>query len=320
VARVITVAKDVRGVEMPLGNRVNTVYVVGDADQAVVFDVGVDGAGTDIAAALRTVGITAASVSHVIVSHCDVDHFGGLVSARTAFPRARILAHALDAPLIEDYQRYEDDRARGFRAYGVDEDPEVLAWARDVTRTAALDETVTGGEEIWLAGGTRVEIVHLPGHSHGHLGLWVEGSGTVVVSDAALGSAVPNADGSPAFPPTYRYVRDYRASVRRLRSMGAQHLATAHYGVFSGDTAETFLDESLSFTDTLEQLIGERLAAEGPQTLAGLTRALTVTAGGWPDEGTAGAMAFPVAGHLEDLAESGRVIKSEGHPPRWSLP
>ncbi len=204
-----------------------------------------------------------------------------------------------------------------FRGYGLDEHPDALRWTREVTRTTELDLHLTGGEWLRL-GGLQARVLTLPGHSRGQLGLWLPSTGTVLVSDAVLGRAVPDADGHPAFPPTYRFVHDYRASIRRLRDLAPKVLATAHYGVFDGPGVWTFLDESLSFTHDLERALLGFLCTDGPQTLQRLAESLSPRMGEWPD-GATGAMAFPVAGHLEDLRDRGLVTTDDDLVPRWRL-
>ena len=149
-----------------------------------------------------------------MVSHCDVDHFGGLADATDAFPNAVTVAHRADADQIDDFDVFLDQRARGFRAeHDVDETAEGLAWLRSVTRPAAVRQRVVGGEQLRLGDDWTVDILHVPGHSHGHLALWDPRSRAAVVSDAVLSDAVRTAEGEAAFPPTYRHVAPYRATI-----------------------------------------------------------------------------------------------------------
>ena len=54
-----------------------------------------------VAPALAELGVAPAEVREVIVSHADVDHYGGNAEARELFGEARLRAHALDRPSIE---------------------------------------------------------------------------------------------------------------------------------------------------------------------------------------------------------------------------
>lgn len=309
-APVVELAPGVHRIDTPLGERYASLYLLVGDDAVLLYDTGIDGTTpAHVLPALEHLGITPFAVSTVVVSHCDVDHFGGVADARAAFPAARIVAGAGDLPLIEDYSRYVSERARGFLGrYGWDEDPAVLDWCRSVTREAPLDGAASDGEVVSLGGGRDAVIREVPGHSAGHLAVEVPWADAVLVADAVLGASVDLADGTPAFPPTYRYVDDYRATIARLQAWDRELLLTAHYPTMRGDAARAFLACSAEFTDRLDALLVAELQAEpGGLTFAELLARLNPKAGDWPVEGTAGALAFPVAGHLERLVGQGRA-------------
>jgi glyoxylase-like metal-dependent hydrolase (beta-lactamase superfamily II) len=309
-AEAVEVAQGVHRIDTPLGERYASLYLVTGPDAIVLYDTGVDGTiPAQVLPALARLGRTPGEVSTVVVSHCDVDHFGGVADARDAFPNARIVAGAADVPLIEQYDRYLAERARGFvDEYGWDEDEAVLEWCRAVTREAPLDGAAEDGELIDLGGGRVVEILAVPGHSHGHVAVDVPDADAVLVGDAVLAASVDLADGTPAFPPTYRYVDDYLATVSRLEALDRDLLLTAHYPTARGDDARAFLARSRDFADRLDVLVTDALttAPEG-LTFAELLAHLNSIAGDWPVTGTEGALAFPVAGHLERLIAAGRA-------------
>lgn len=307
------VAPGVWRVDTPLGDRIASVYALVGDDGALVYDTGIDGTlPAWVVPALARAGVATDSVRTVVISHCDVDHFGGIADAREQFPGARIVAGAEDIPLIEDFDRYLAGRAEEFvEDFGWHEDPAVLAWCRRVVREARVDAAAIDGERVPLGGDRTAVIRAVPGHSRGHVAVVAPWADAVLVGDAVLGSAVTLADGTPAFPPTYRHVDDYLASIALLRRLGAGLLLTAHYPTMSGPDAEGFLAESADFVDRLDGLVRADVAgADGGVTLAELLERLGPVAGLWPAEGTAGALAFPVVGHLERLARLGRIERA----------
>jgi glyoxylase-like metal-dependent hydrolase (beta-lactamase superfamily II) len=300
-------------VDTALGDRLSTLVLFTGTDAVLQLDAGVDGTTSSaVLPALESAGRRPEEVRHVVVSHCDVDHFGGVADAAQVLPRAAVVAHEADAGAIEDYAVYEAERARGFRErYGWDEDPAVLEWCRSVTRSGAVHRRLTGDADIDL--GDRVlHVIHVPGHTRGHLAVHDPRTGTVAVSDAVLGAAVPLADGSPAFPPTYRYVADYRATIDRIERLAPERIVTAHYGTFTGPDAEGFLQSSRRFVERLEELVLADLSRNGASSLAAVLARINPLAGEWPAEGTEGALAFPVVGHLEDLETRGLVTEEAG--------
>jgi glyoxylase-like metal-dependent hydrolase (beta-lactamase superfamily II) len=303
-------------VDTALGDRLSTLVLFSGPESVLQLDTGIDGTtSAAVVPALEAIGRRPEEVGHVVVSHCDVDHFGGVADAAQNLPRAAVVAHEADAGAIEDYAVYEAERARGFRErFGWDEDPAVLEWCRSVTREGAVHRRLTGDEDVDL-GDRLVRVLHVPGHTRGHLAVFDPLTGTLAVSDAVLGAAVPLADGTPAFPPTYRYVADYRATIDQIEKLAPERIVTAHYGTFTGPEAVEFLRASRRFADQLEELVLTDLRRNGPSSLAAVLTRTNPLAGDWPAEGTEGALAFPVVGHLEDLEARGLVAEEAG---KWT--
>ena len=256
-----------------------SLYLFVGRERSLLLDVGVDEtAKKGLMPYLAGIGLEPASIRWAVVSHADVDHFGGIASLRELSPDVVCLAHRLDAPLITDYAAYETRRARGFREpWGLDESPEVLAWTRSVTREGPVNMTVTGGETVDLGGGWELEIVHVPGHTHGHLAVYDPRSRTLAVADAVL--------------------RDMEL------------LLTAHYPTMRGDAAPEFLARSRGFVEKVDAVVVDELDAAGSLglRLQQLLPRANPRLGSWPSEGTEGALAFPVVGHLERLLALGRI-------------
>lgn len=313
------VAPGIHRVDTPLGERVNSVYLfVGD--DIAMFDTAIDGMSEErIVPYLASIGREPAEVRWVVVSHCDVDHFGGLASAREAFPNAVACAHHLDADEMEDFAVYEDHRARGFRAdHGLDETADVLAWVRSVTREGPLQQRLVGGETLQLAHDWSIDVLHVPGHSHGHLAIWDRRSSTAVVSDAVLSDAIRSATGDPLFPPTYRYVSPYRATIAALLALRPATLLTAHYPTMTGAEAPAFLHSSARFTTVVETAVRRALTG-APRALVDILPEINAEVASWEPEGTEVALAFPVVGHLEDLWSRGALRRLGTTPSTWEL-
>lgn len=300
----------VHRVDAPLGDRIVSLYLIVGDDQTLLFDTGVDGTiPASLVPAMRELGIDVLAVSTVIVSHHDVDHYGGIADSRDHFPDAVVLAHPSDRPAMESWDRYLVDRGRSFvDRFSFDENNFVLQWSRSAVRDGKIDRDVHHGETFHL-GGISATILHVPGHTGGHLAVDVPDADAVLVSDAVLGEAVYRADGVAAFPPTYRFVDDYLHTIGQLRSLGRRHLLTAHYPTMSDHAALDFLRVSEQFVSHLEALIMEAFRSHPcGLSLAEICAIVNPRAGAWPSEGTETAMAFPVVGHLERLLSSGTAV------------
>lgn len=307
----------VYGIDAPLGDRRSTVYLFVGRDRSLLFDVGVNGTIPQYLLPFAVSrGFPIDHIDTVVISHCDVDHFGGIHDAHEFLPRARVLAHELDADAMEDFALYERERGRSFRSpFGFDHGAD--AWARSVVREGRVDRRLTGDESIDL-GDRTVEILHLPGHSRGHLSVYDPAHSFLALSDAILGEAVPLASGKPAFPPTYRHERLYLDSIERVRGLDLHTLATAHYGTFVGEEIAGFLDSSRDFAQMLKHLVlGAVLEIPSGLDLLATAETLDSRVGDWPKGVSIPALVSPIAAHLEQLESEGLIRREmRGTPAR----
>ncbi|MGH9135587.1 MAG: hypothetical protein ACRD0G_00895 [Acidimicrobiales bacterium] len=189
---------------------------------------------------------------------------------------------------------------------------------RSVTREGPLRQRLVGGESVRLAADWSIDVLHAPGHSHGHLAIWDARSASAIVSDAVLSDAVRAATGEPVFPPTYRYVAAYRATAGGLAIWRPATLLTAHYPTMTGDAATAFLHSSLGFTSVVEAAVLRALASQ-PRVLVDILPEINAEVASWSLDGTEGALAFPVVGHLEDLWSRGVLSRHGTTPSTWEL-
>ena len=235
-------------IESTLGPRPFAQYLLRGA-RTMLVDTGVATTPAEaILPALGALGVAPADLDFVLISHADVDHYGGNAAMRAAAPGAIFCAHAADAAWIEDRGRALRERYGWYEAHGIGYAPDLAAWLRDAGGApAALDLHLVGGETFRLGPRLVVQVLHLPGHSPGHLGLWEPLSRTAIVTDAALAGGLLDTSGAIISPPPYFDAAAYEQTVRQLQALAPQRLLTAHYAVYEGEAASRFLAESVAF-------------------------------------------------------------------------
>lgn len=303
------VAPSIHRLEVPLGDRFVCVVVLVGADTVVVFDSAMAGAATEIVVPyLESLGIGPDRIGWVISSHADFDHIGGNADLRALAPTALFACLEPDRRQIEDVDVLIEERYREFVGeHGAPDDVEGDDWIRSVTRTSPIDRTLADGEQIPLGGGRFVEVLSTPGHSHGHLAVFDETTHTALISDAVLADALLTASGAVAFPPTYRYVEAYRATIDRLKAMPIETLVTGHFPVLRGPFVAEFFERSIAFCDRFDDALAVTLReAAGPLTTQELLDLLGPELGSWPAASTQ-MLAYPLVGHLERLEAAGHV-------------
>jgi len=305
------IADGIHRIPTPLGDRVNCVYLFAGTRSALLFDTAIGPTVTShVAPYLAGAGVEPGRIRYVVNSHCDWDHHGGNGVVRDLAPAALLCCHELDRPLVEDTDLLFARRYDELAADGITEPAETRALVAASTRPVPLDLGLSGGERFCLGSGWAVDLLHTPGHSRGHVSVYDPRSRTAVVGDAVLGDAVLFADGRPAFPPTYRYVDTYLATVHRWQAIAPNRLLTAHYPVYSGPDVAEFLGETRAFVDRAEAALREELAtAAAPVTMTALTGRLGPRLGRWPGEAHQ-FLSQPLLGHLERLERYGLVHRS----------
>lgn len=283
--------------------------VVGD-ERLLLVDSGVDGTiAQHVTPTLAELGRSPAEITDVVVSHADVDHYGGNSELRRVAPQARIRSSAQDRPWIESWQTISRERYGWYRGHGLDYDEATWAWLENAAGPdTPLDGTVSDGETLDL-GGIAVEVLALPGHSPGHLGVVHHGSGTAIVMDAVLERGLYTTDDELISPPPYASVAAYRATIARLQDLRPARLGTSHYAPIEGEQAVTaFLDGSAGFVADLDAALGAELGAD-PQPLEHYWRAADAALG--PFVEMAVELARSVAAHLDNAVDEERAVRTQ---------
>jgi glyoxylase-like metal-dependent hydrolase (beta-lactamase superfamily II) len=300
------VAAGIHRIEAPLGDRYVCLYLLCGDDCALLVDTGIDSSPGELVLYTDEIGFDRGRIRYVLTSHADFDHSGGNGAVRELCPEAVFLCHQLDRRLIEDVEALIDLRYGEFLAdHGIDDGDTVREFIRQHSRHIPIDIGLSGGERLRLGSSWDVEVLHTPGHSRGHLSIWDPRSRSAVIADAALWHCVPTASGEPAFPPTYRYLDTYLASIQRLQGMPIETLLTSHYPVYRADAVAAFLGESRAFAERVETALRTELAnASEPRTLRELCRTLSPQLGDWEDSAST-SLAYPLLGHLERFESYG---------------
>lgn len=311
-------------VEGTFGGRYLFQHILVGEERILLVDTGIDSTPEElIFPYLERIGHARDDVSYVVCTHPDTDHFGGNASVRETAPGCRILGHELDRRWLEDPDAMVVERYDGFRAdHGVHDSTETLRELRTLCgEPAALDIALRGGEWVLLGGDWRVQILHTPGHSEGHLSVWDPRSAALIVADAAMGRGLPFVDGSPALAATYTHPRQYLETSARLKDVGAEHLLTAHFPVMAGVEVGRFFDDSREHVQATERVLLDAIGrSDEPLALRDLIWEVDVALGPLPATAR-DTWASPIVGHLDELEASGRLRPGRNTYERktWSL-
>lgn len=310
-------------IEAPLGDRYVAMYLVVGADCALLVDTGIeDSVRVHLRDYLRLKGIVADRLRYAVNTHADFDHIGGNGPLKELNPEIVIACGEQDRRLITDVEAMITERYGEFRhQHGFDETQETKEYIRSVTQTVPVDIGLTGGETFEL-GNRRVTILHVPGHSPGHLAVYDPLTKSIMAGDCVLSNSVLTAAGNPAFPPTYRDLDAYRSTISMLAAYEPEALLTAHYAPALGYAAREFLDVSMNYCDTVTLVISDVLqSSPHPMSLMDIVEKSRTRLGPW-DKPASDYLVYPILGHLESLERLKRIERTDSKgstdPTRWN--
>jgi len=310
------VAPGIYRIESILGPRPFAQYLLWE-ERALQVDTGVAETPDEvILPAMRDLGLDPIELDYVLITHADADHFGGNAAVRHAAPRAVICSHAADAAWIGDRARIIRERYGWYADHGpeADYDAATKAWQQAaMAEDVPVDLHLVGGERFRLGPALAVEVLHLPGHTAGHLGLWEPASRTAIVTDAVLASGLFDLEGNVIHPPPVFDLAGYEASARALRVLAPARLLTAHYAVIEGAAVDEFLAETLSFVGRLREATGNALAGGEAVTLGGLLARLNPELG--PFTSMPNELCGMIRAHLQELVAAGDAEDIAGASP-----
>ena len=163
-------------------------YVVGkpSSQNLSLIDAGLTGKGSYKIQSVQKAGIDLSAIKRVVMTHTHLDHIGCLAEILKHIPWAELWVHRLEADLLEQ----GDERA----VYGMEMFRGVCQTQLGLKPGAfkfQVHRKLQGGEILDL-GGVEWEVIHIPGHSMGSIGLYHRSlkiliPGDVVYADYAIG-------------------------------------------------------------------------------------------------------------------------------------
>ena len=205
--------------------RLTNIYLLQDGEGLTLFESGSAGMARAIQAAASERG----GIKRIVLSHAHADHRGG--ASRLGAP---VLCHP------DERSDVEGDGGLNYFDFSKVGNPVVRALAPGTIKRMdggplKVEDTISEGDVV--AG---FQILHLPGHAPGLIGLWREADRLAIVSDAVFVFNPFTASGRPGpariAPAPVRPDPDAaRASVRRIAELDPASVWLGHYGPLTGD-------------------------------------------------------------------------------------
>jgi glyoxylase-like metal-dependent hydrolase (beta-lactamase superfamily II) len=212
-------------------------FLVADGDDVVLVETGPGSTLAALEAGVGEAGYALDQLTAVVVTHVHLDHAGAAGAVLARAPRARLHVHPRGAAHMVDPSKLVASAAR---IYG---DRMDALWGAfepvPADRVVALDD----GAPV-PCGRRRLVALHTPGHAVHHVAVHDEHAGDVYAGDVAGVRLAGAPYVRPPTPPPDVDLDAWRASVARLRALGARRLVLTHFGAV--DDVDWHLDELLA--------------------------------------------------------------------------
>lgn len=183
------------------------VYLIDFGSDLVLVDAGAGGSSSQLVRNIEMLGLNPALVSHVILTHCHIDHIGSAPFFREKY-KAKIVIHELDAKALET----GDSVRTAANWYGTTFPP------------TKIDRKLTGAQETLKFGREELHCLHTPGHTPGSIAVYLDRSGQRVLFGQDIHGPFHKAFSSN--------IEAWKKSMKTLLALEADILCEGHFGIF----------------------------------------------------------------------------------------
>lgn len=182
------ISKGVYMLELDFHGNIIHPTLLWDQEMTVLIDTGFPGQIEDLRMAMQKVGVSLDKLNLVILTHQDIDHIGCLPDIG-------------EQPLLKDRQIKNPPKGR-------------------------VDNTLHDGQELACCGG--IQVIHTPGHTPGHISLYLKRSKTLIAGDSLYSV---NGMLGGIHEPTTLDIEEARHSLQKVLNLNIESIVCYHGGL-----------------------------------------------------------------------------------------
>ena len=183
------------------------IYLIDFTGTLVLIDAGAGKNSSQIVCNIEMLGLNPANLSHLILTHCHIDHIGSAPFFNERYG-TKILIHELDAKAVEN----GDSLKTAANWYGTTFPP------------TAVDQKLKDVHEILKFGLEELHCLHTPGHTPGSISLYRDREGKRILFGQDIHGPFHSAFGSD--------IEAWKKSMQILLALNADILCEGHFGIF----------------------------------------------------------------------------------------
>lgn len=219
--------------EMPVGEgkeKIHPTLIIEDKE-TILVDCGFTGALPQLQQELKRHGIDEQKLTALVLTHHDHDHMGTAALLKQTNPNIKIYATGKEEPSISAKQKpLRLQQAEEMQKHLL---PQQQAFGKDFcamlrrVEPVEVDVLLQEGDCLNWCGGCRV--LQTPGHTPGHLSLWMEKENLVITGDAMVVEKGKPAVANPQFALD---LQEAEKSFKKLLNLKAGQYYCYHGGIY----------------------------------------------------------------------------------------
>ena len=220
------------------------VILKSDKDMVLV-DCGMPGSLQGIKESAMAQNVNIDNLTKVVITHQDIDHTGSLAELKRAFPSIQIISDVKEIPYINgEKERVKAKKLREMYDSLPESQQEMVQAMQRLYNTYEPVEVdgVIRDHDIFPWCGD-VEIISTPGHTPGHISLYLHEFKTLISGDALF---LQDGDLVISLPMFTYDMEQARQSVKKLLDYDIDKIICYHGGVYEGNVKEALKKISMS--------------------------------------------------------------------------
>ncbi|MGE7219175.1 MBL fold metallo-hydrolase [Priestia koreensis] len=229
------VASGVEMIELKIAAMGNEVVLnptlVWDNDMSILIDTGIPGQLEAIKEAMDKTPVSFNTLGAIILTHQDIDHIGSAPQLlKESNKDIMVYAHKEDQPYIEgDLPLIKTDTSR-MSQQELEALPNEVRYLYNNPPKIEINKLLEDGQKLPYCGG--IEVIYTPGHSPGHVSLYLKQTKTLIAGDAMVKM------NNQLHGPVKQTTLDLTIAIKSLEKFldyDIENVICYHGGLFKGD-------------------------------------------------------------------------------------